>query len=283
MVEYTSSSKRKTNLIAYFMKKNSPLLPCLIVLVAAPLAMLAQPDIVHSGGQADLTFFYDVDAASGSQWGLAFREKSGTVATGLTDQANQTRPGANSGDYNFGSLTYQLNNPSSLSFGGDSFFLTAYASAGAAFPEANDNTGTPDIGIRTRLAEGGLPVEERFTSFSLRLSSFSGPGEILFLSGTGGNIIYDSRDGAFDSSTVWYGNPQGHDHFYFGFSEIGDYTLDFEFDGVYGPDDIASELGTQSIAFSVVPEPAHFAALFGLAAFGLISCSRMTRRKKAAA
>jgi hypothetical protein len=248
----------------------------LLILSLSPVVASAQ-NITHTAESADLTFFYDPTANVGERWDFAFRAKSGgpTVATGLTNpsptragSANGPFPGSNQ-DFQFDSLTYVIGATTSVS--GDPFYLSSYGGTGSLFDQ---NATTPDIGIRTRLNNADVA----FSTFTLTLDSFSGPGDLIFLD-TIFNFIYDSRGGIFDSSTVWYNNVNGHDHFHFGFSEMGSYALNFIVNGTLS-DSTLADTGSLTVNFEVIPEPSQIALFFGLGAFGAILLLRNSRRKK---
>jgi hypothetical protein len=249
------------------------------LILASSIALLPAvapaQNITHTAQGADLTFFYDPTADTGQRWDFAFRAKSGgpTEATGLSNpapvragSANGPFPGSNQ-DFQFDSLTYNIN--ASTTVNGDSFFLSSYGGTGSLF---NQNTTSPDIGIRTRLNNDDVV----FSDFALTLDSFSGPGDFILLD-IGFNFIYDSRSGGFDSNTVLYNNVNGHDHFHFGFSEKGSYALNFVVNGTLS-DLSTADSGTLMVHFEVIPEPAQVALFFGLGAIVAIGFLGRSRK-----
>ncbi|MCC5789628.1 MAG: hypothetical protein JJT75_08335 [Opitutales bacterium] len=240
------------------------------LLIATPVSFVSGQTITHTAESGDITFFY----APGNEWEVVFRNKGDTVFTADPEvQANQTRSGSASGDLEFTSLTHVLNNAPIRTDDGMDFFLSPYAVSGlgADFRDVSDN---PDIGIRTRLNNDDV----EFTSFSLRLTGITAPagGEILYLDGLSGDTLFDSRTDPL--GTEFFSNVQGHFHYHFGFSELGEYTLDFEFDGVV--DGTSTDTGELSVDFQVIPEPGTYAAIFGFLALAGVLVVRSRKSRK---
>lgn len=243
--------------------------------LALGLLGISQPsataqNIVFSGGGADLTFFYDSDEDT---WDTVFRSKDDTVATGLTNPYG-TPPGGVGGsanDFRFDTLTVSLTQPGTFELNSINYFITP--ASGGFFASSSQ----PDLGIRTRLREGD-PAVDQFDNFRMTLdwanSTFNGgaiPTGVEFAMFTDdgfGSPVVNYETAASDFVHDW--PAWGHDHWHWGFSQPGEYNLAFTFQGINGgnPD---SSIGSTSVQFDVVPEPAAgtllllAAALFFLA------------------
>jgi surface-anchored protein len=275
------------------------------LILASSIALLpavAPAAINFSGGGADLTFFYDSQADS---WATVFRAKgtagqpTTAIASGLTSAFNSTSTPAtwtgivgnvvagtngHTGDYTFSSLTTSISTSTSILVGSTNYFVAA--ASGSPFLAS----GTADLGIRTRLREDevamgdidGNTESNQFDSFNLVLelgaSTFNGNAldgnahiSLLFWDSFENPIAL--IDTANSSLTANFGN-NAHVHRNWGFSEYGTYELVFDLQGVGGTYGGSASTGTTSMTFEVVPEPATFALISGLLAFGLIAFRR---------
>ncbi len=251
--------------------RHTAALPAVIGLAASVLAVpAAAQSVVFTEGAADLTFFYDSAADS---WDTVFRSKGNTVATGLTSPYG-TPPGGVGGsanDFNFSALTVQITTAPLVEVNGTGYFVTPAAGTGYNIESQ------PDFGFRTRLREddNGTTVDQfdalRATLDTAASTMPAGAEFILFragdpLAGEPANIIlYETV--ANNLSHDW--PAWGHTHWHWGFSEQGDYSLVFDFQGIgglHGP----SSTDSMTVNFSVIPEPRAFAAAFGLIALGLV-------------
>ncbi|MCC5838910.1 MAG: hypothetical protein JJT96_02210 [Opitutales bacterium] len=239
--------------------------------LAAGLAgPVSAQSIVFTEGGADLTFFYNSGLGS---WDTIFRTKGNTVATNLTSPYG-TPPGGVGGsanDFNFTDLTVRVTTAPFVEVNGVPYLVTPASGTGY-----NIET-QPDFGFRTRLREddNGTDVNQ---FANLRVTLNTGASEmpagaefILFragdpLAGEPPNVIlYETAAG--DLVHDW--PAWGHTHWHWGFSQPGNYSFVFDFQGIgglYGP----SSIDSVTVNFSVIPEPRAFAAAFGLVALGFV-------------
>ncbi|MCC5805471.1 MAG: hypothetical protein JJU00_03995 [Opitutales bacterium] len=251
--------------------RHTAALPAVISLGAAALAApVAAQSIAFSEGAADITFFY---SSANNSWDVVFREKGNTVATGLTTPYG-TPPGGvggSTGDHNFTELNVLVSDAPAISVNGISYFVTPAA-------DTTYNTDTqPDLGFRTRLKEvdNGNEVDQ-FDNLRATLNPTEStmPTDAEFILFRAGNplegepetiILYETNAG--DLVHDW--PAWGHTHWHWGFSEQGEYSLLFDFQGIgglHGP----SSTDSVRVNFSVIPEPGTFAAAFGLVALGIV-------------
>lgn len=232
-----------------------------VALLAAPLAFAAQPaqaqDIVLTGGGADITWFYN---SAADQWDVVLREKGSTVASGL-DTAYAGFPGivGAGADFVFDTLTVVSDkspHPTDV-LNGISYFTVGPAGE------------SPDLGFRTRLREGD-PAEDQFAAFRLSLdweNSIKPAGAEFALwnrDAFGNPNVVRYETAADDTTSDW--PAWGHTHWVWGFSEMGDYTLKFDFEGVGGTFGDNASGGSVLVNFSIIPEPASAMVLLGAGA-----------------
>lgn len=255
--------------------------PAIFGLAFAFAVPVSAQSILFTEGGADLTFFFD--SVNGT-FDTVFRTKGNTVATGLTN-AYGTPPmgvGGSANDFRFTDLTVQVTAAPSVTVNGIAYLVTP--AAGTAY---NIET-QPDFGFRTRLREddNGTDVNQfanlRVTLDTVASTMPAGADFILFragdpLAGEPANVIlYETAVG--DLIHDW--PAWGHTHWHWGFSQPGDYSFVFDFQGIgglHGP----SSIDSVTVNFSVIPEPRAFAAAFGLIAFGLVFFFRSRRPVKA--
>lgn len=257
--------------------------------------------VTLTGGSADLTFYYQ----SGSDtWRTLVRHKTGTAGSGFTNiwtpftGAVGTQipgsPGQN-GDYVFSTLTTVINSNTQFTIGANTFWVSSKAGT----PTLLNNPAVPDLGIRTRLREdevalgnpSGNPLANQFDSVNftldLTLSTFNGnplsnagSPHVAFFTVTGDPFVADTADTAYLNTGVndlvsnW-GNYT-HQHRHWGFSELGDYSLVFNINGVGGSYGAIASTGQFTADFQVIPEPAA-AIFFGLAALAYVVRRRMIK------
>ncbi len=247
-------------------------------LAGAPIAVWGQ-SIVHTAGQGDWTFFYDSAADS---FDVVFRSKGDTEATGLT-QPYAGAPGgvgdAGSGqqDWVYDSLQASLTQAPQVTLGSTDYYVSP--ASGSIY---EDSSNEPDLGIRFRFREddSGATVDQ-FENFTMTLNwaeSTRPDGAEFALFGfdeLGSPIVrYETIEGNFSEDwSVW-----GHDHWHWGFSEQGDYSLVFDFAGEFAGGGF-SEMGSTTVDFQVIPEPGTVALLLGLGAFGVVTLVRLRRAK----
>lgn len=240
---------------------HSTLLACAAGCVVAASAS----DITYTGGRADLTYYYD----SGSDtWDIVFRAVGDAQATGLTSQADQTRFGASPSDFNFDSLTVQLWRPAVLELNERPYYASLIS----------DPDGGPDLGIRTRLREDAETDQFTEVTISLNLADSILPANAefsMFAFDPFGDPIVKYETAAGKLSETW--DVWGHTHWHWGFSELGEYTLAFDVQGIL-PDASLSSLGATALKFEVVPEPTTW-MLLALGAMGLMAFRRRAPRR----
>ena len=249
-------------------------LPLVGLFALAPVSVSAQ-SIVHHAGSGDLTFFYD---SSADAFDVVFRSKFSTVADGLTDEyagppGGVGAPGSGQTDWNFTSLTASVSGAPRMTVNGIDYYVSPVSLEDAA--EA------PDLGLRRRFRElDGEDSVDQFVNFNMTLNwdESDAPEESEFslfnFDGEGNPIVrYETAAEHFSEDwSVW-----GHDHWHWGFSEQGEYSLVFDFQGEFA-NGTFSDVGTTTLDFTVVPEPSTVALLMGLGAVGAVSLWRMRRR-----
>lgn len=235
-------------------------------------------DIHFTGGSADITFYFERDAQT---WHSVLRSKGSTIATGLDNPFTGFTGIVGLGnDFSFNTLTTKIITNTSVNIGGTDFNVSS-ASGSPAFA-----SGTADLGIRTRLRENfGSGNVNQFENFRMGLnvgaSTFNGNP----LGGSGAHVslidwdqfdnlfpVLNTSGGLFASSafTNWE-----HEHYHWGFSELGMYDLAFNIEGVGGQFGATSAPGSFRMRFNVVPEPSAL-ALLGLS----VGCFALRRSRK---
>ncbi len=244
-----------------------PLVAALCLVAGAPLVSPA-PVIDFTGARGDFTLFYD---PAGDEWDVVFRERAVTHATGLTSQADQDRPHAAPEDYNFSRLNVLVQTPAELERGGVRYYSTASEDAEVPWSET-----IPDFGMRPRLRDAN--DEPLVDSFTMTLDGFSGPGDFALFQPDpifGDTVFaYNTAEGRLEHE--W--EPWGHTHWHWGFTEPGEYELNFGLQGQF-PDGSETGTGTGTVHFEVIPEPSAVALLLGLTAAGCLFARRNRRRQ----
>ena len=240
-------------------------------------ATTANAAITFTGGQGDLTFYYE---SAADRWDVVFRNKgAGTGATGLDNGYTGFTGIVGLGDdYTFNSLQVNVSSAALQTVNGKEYLITP-ANGSSIY----QNTAQPDLGIRMRLREnevalgsGSNTEANQFDNPRLTLdwaASSKPVGADFILFGwdafeNPADIRYETAAG--DFSHDW-GN-WGHDHWHFGFSEAGDYSLVFGVDGIGGPYGATDGPSQVTVNFNVVPEPS--ATLLGMLALGALGLRR---------
>ncbi len=246
----------------------------------APAGVSAQ-NIVHHAGGADLTFFYDSTADS---FDVVFRSKVGTVADGLTDPyagppGGVGGPGSGQQDWNFSSLTASLPQAPWVELNGINYLVSP-----ASGQDYSDTSNAPDLGLRTRFREtDGENTVDQFSSFTMTLDWVNSTAPLgadfaLFAFDELGAPTIRYETATLDLVEDW--SVWGHDHWHWGFSEPGEYSLVFNFQGELAGGGLSS-IGTTTVDFTVVPEPSTVALILGLGVFGVVSfVRRRSQREK---
>lgn len=250
------------------------------LLVGIGSSGLQGQSIIHTAGQADWTFFYN---SGENSFDVVFRNKGTTVAEELTSPIISTRRGAGD-DYAFDNITARLTQAPQLSFGGTDYYVSPRNGEGGLSLH-EDSASEPDFGIRTRFEETieGANVAQ-FSSFTMTLdwSTSTRPAGAEFVLFSLDELdepfaLFDTASDSFSSGlTIW-----GHDHYHWGFSQQGEYSLNFTFVGELMGGGF-SDVGSSTVNFEVIPEPGTMALLFGLGALGLVSVYRLRRTKVSA-
>lgn len=253
-------------------------------LMASTLALLAVPapgEIVFTGGGADLTFFYDrspSEADGGARFDVVFRPKGdGTIATGLdSEYVHPTQlEFAKGPDYTFDKLSLRISDPANMTLNGRDYIGTD-GSPGAV--------GRPDLGIRTRLREDTqFGPFTQFDSLRMTLDWENSTKPV------GADFAMWNEDALENPQTIRFETAAniletdflgwGHSHWHYGFTELGDYDLVFNIQGIGGGLG-SSSVGTFRLGVTAVPEP----MTGGLLAVGLgcLAVGRFVRRRRSA-
>lgn len=273
------------------------LLP-ILALGAASLGLsfsASASSINFTGGAGDLTFYYE---SATETWHTVFRSKgTGTTATGLDDSFVPYTGivGHNSGDHNFSSLSVAMAGLTSTTVNGQSYFI--YSASGSNIY----SSGTADLGIRFRLRENEVAMEsgsdsaaDQFDNLRLTLNLT----DSIFASPTARFVLFDTDEVLPEVDEIRYETAVirnettaenlshdwdvwGHDHWHWGFSEIGEYSLVFDIEGIGGTYGGSAPTGQVTVNF-VVPEPGMAAAVAGLVALlAVIGRRRMNRADNA--
>jgi len=241
----------------------------------------ASASINFISGASDINWYYE---SATDTWHTVFRNKGSTVATG-NDQtfAGFTGivglPASAPTDVTFSNLTVQLGVSSTVDVGGTDFYVAT--ASGSPF---NPSPATADMGIRTRLREnedamgiGSITAANQFDSFNLTLnpllSLFNGVAlstssayvSLLHWDAFNPVALINSETGALTANFSNY----DHVHRNWGFSEIGEYQLAFDFQGVGGTYGATASTGSTTVNFNVTPEPSR-ALLLGIGLTSLI-------------
>lgn len=253
-----------------------PVAATVAALTWLPAKVQAQ-DIVFTSGVADVTFFYDSVADS---FDVVFRSKGvNTSATNLTSPYG-TPPGGVGGsadDYNFSTLTAVLSAAPTVNVGGTNFYVSPASGTGYATVDQ------PDVGIRTRFRENPGPVDQ-FATFRLTLdlgNSVLPSGAEVAIFRTDGDLSVTATQLNTATATLqsdW--GVYGHEHWHWGFSELGDYNLVFNIQGLGGTEG-PTAVGTFELGFQVIPEPSSAAVALGAVAAAAVYLRRRQRSSPA--
>lgn len=236
--------------------------------------------IVHNAGSADWTFFYDSVADS---FDVVFRNKGTTDADGLTSPITSTRRGAGD-DYAYDNITIKLTQAPRLQFGGIDYLVSPRNGDGGV-SDYEDAEFEPDFGIRTRFQEtiDGANIPQ-FSTFTMTLDWATSirPAAAEFALWSLDELdqpfaLFNTVSAGFSASLPIY----DHNHYHWGFTEQGSYSLNFSFVGELVGGGF-SEVGTATVNFEVIPEPSTIALLLGLGALGFVSAYRLRRSKTSA-
>lgn len=141
---------------------------------------------------------------------------------------------------------------------GESYYFLSQSSTQA------DTLGSIFAGIGTE----ELAPADWSTPISVTLTGKTGPGEFALAQIILGTPTFHmSTSDGISSADVWAQNADEHEHFNWYFTEVGDYSLTFEFAGTHETDGLRTASATYN--FSVVPEPST-ALLGALGALGLL-------------
>ena len=269
---------------------NKARLVALFVVIGGFGQKMVYADIVFTGGSADINWYYE---SATQTWHTVLRNKGTTIATGL-DNAFPAFTGivGHGDDYEFNTLTVSLITPHIMTHNGVDFFLSR-AGGSSPSPLTLATPETTDLGIRKRLREnevalgiGSEAAANQFANFELVLnlanSSFNGTPLTTPGSPYVGLFHWDAFDDPVDMinthQSVYTATFDNYDHVHrnWGFSEVGEYVLAFEFNGVGGTYGATAPTGSTSINFDVIPEPSSMAlVLIGLGFGGWLRSRRL--------
>ena len=239
----------------------------------------ASATIIFTGGQGDLTFFYE---SAEDRWDIVFRDKGATQASGLNNPYSGFTGivGADSGDNNFSTLRVNISSAPVQIVNGIGY-LVSPANGSSIYSDSSTN---PDLGMRFRLRENevalgnpeGSTTANQFDNVRLTLdwtnSTRPAGAEFALFGwdafGSPASVLYETADGNFSHD---WGN-WGHTHWHFGFSEVGDYSLVFDVEGIGGTYGASAGSSQVVLNFNVVPEPST--ALLGMFAMGALGLRR---------
>jgi len=241
-------------------------------------ATSAHATLTFTGGLGDLTFYYE---SAANRWDIVFQNKGSTVATGnTTPYAGFTGiVGGSTSNVTFNSLQINVSSAPLQTLNGNEYYITP---ANGTSYQNDGIVNQPDLGIRTRLRENfgtdDTTLVNQFDSMRLTLNwaNSSGPagGEFVMFKYNAisemNDVLYETANS--DFSHDW-GN-YGHTHWHFGFTEMGDYSLVFNVEGIGGEygGDPTTATSQVTLNFNVVPEPST--ALLGMIALGSLGLRR---------
>ncbi len=206
--------------------------------------------IAYESGELELHYHFEDGLNGVGPLDVEFEPDEVTVLVGGTSVRT-----ADAGDAFFGYLGMSL---------GDTYYRLPQVNGG---PEGADALGLPFVGIATE----ELDVAG-FTTMNLSLTGLTAPGDFALWQG-GASALLDSSDGI-DGSDSFSLALNGHDHFNFGFSELGVYEVEFTASGNLTGTGTVTD--TAVFTFNVVPEPGSLAALVSL---GMVGVLRRHRRR----
>jgi hypothetical protein len=242
----------------------------------------ARATLTFTGGLGDLTFYYE---SAADRWDIVFQNKTSTQATGNTTAYSGFTGivGGSASNVTFNALQINVSSAPLATVNSNGYFITP--ANGTSYQNQTTPTliNQPDLGIRTRLREDQVALESgtdiqanQFTSMRLTLdwanSTRPAGGEFIMFKYNStleqNEILYETVDGNLIHD---WGN-YGHTHWHFGFSEIGDYSLVFNVEGVGGTYGDTSGTSQVTLNFNVIPEPST--ALLGMFAVGALGLRR---------
>jgi len=255
----------------------SPMKTFLLLICLIPLAFRSGPaeagSIVHTGGGADLTFYYD---SVNDSFDVVFQRKGNTVFTGGTPYIGPPGGvGGSSGNLAFDSpLTVVNNSPGFQNLKGVNYHTMGPSSAG----------GQTDLGMRTRFREldslGNTINQFDYLEMELDWANSSVPTGAEFamwnLDGFGQpNVVrYETVTGTLTSNWANW----GHNHWIYGFSKLGVYDLAFNIQGFLNDGTAVTSPGSFSLSISTVPEPTTTSLM--ILALGCLASGWRSRRRR---
>jgi len=247
-----------------------------LILSTAPSA---NATLTFTGGIADLTFYYESQANDGNgRWDIVFRNKGNTVATG-NDTSYVHFPGIvgnePANDKTFNQLQINVSSAPLYNVGGTNYLITPASGSGlySAVTHPVMAAENPDLGFRFRLREDlGEGVVNQFvdvrTTLDWNASTKPLGAEFVMLDRDNLSVRIGTESGPMSFDVGHY----AHNHFHFGFSQVGDYSLVFNVEGIDGLYGDNSSSGTVTLNFSVIPEPST--ALLSMLAIGALGLRR---------
>lgn len=126
--------------------------------------------------------------------------------------------------------------------------------------------GVPDLGLGKQIASG-IFTGNAVTLYLDSIVSRPDAGEFMLISSAGSPVYMDTADPSSLNRIV----IPGHDHYYWLFSEIGTYQLNFRAEAIVQATGLTSST-ISTFTFTVVPEPSTWAlAAIGTATIGILA------------
>lgn len=126
-------------------------------------------------------------------------------------------------------------------------------------------SGVPDLGLGKQISSGIFTGEE-VTIFLDSIISRPAGGEFMLISSAGSPVYMDTADPSSLNRIV----IPGHDHYYWMFSEVGTYQINFRAEAVIQASGLTSSTSS-TFTFTVVPEPSAWTLVAtGTAAIGFL-------------
>ncbi|MGB0343993.1 MAG: choice-of-anchor M domain-containing protein [Coraliomargarita sp.] len=253
--------------------KNKLLTALTLIAVPAGHTFAAPSDNIYSSGHADI----GVALEDGTDFHLhlhAHDEGPAAVVNGSPLTAEE--------EYDAGDVTIVVPLATQASAPNNSAFnnATGVASGNSIWvlPQSSQS-GVPFLGIGT---EELTASEWGDITFALgTVTSPTGNGEFSLYQGDGlggFDFYFSTADASLteNGDNTLVAAAGGHDHFSYGFSESGTWSIELTASGTHSTLGALSD--TQTFTFNVVPEPSTYALLLGLGALGLSVVRRRAKK-----